>query len=160
MEKSLLKNKVCRKCKIEKPISNFYKSNKGDGYQYYCKECFREINKIRHRTPHRKEYNRRWRKEHHYEQRVHVKKYKASLMRKYAKDPKLRPRHLCRWAFNRLIKAGLIKKEPCILCGEKAEGHHPDYNKPFKVIWLCPVHHREWHSLAKEQIIEIKEKRL
>lgn len=36
-------NKTCAKCKLEKPVSEFYKSTplrkNDDGYDYYCKEC-------------------------------------------------------------------------------------------------------------------------
>jgi len=27
-------------------------------------------------------------------------------------------------------------------CGELAERHHPDYEKPDEIIWLCKKHHR------------------
>jgi hypothetical protein len=27
-------------------------------------------------------------------------------------------------------------------CGLEAEGHHPDYTKPFRVLWVCTSHHR------------------
>ena len=36
-----MKTKVCTKCKIEKDIDNFSKSNKKDGLSYWCKECFK-----------------------------------------------------------------------------------------------------------------------
>lgn len=32
-------SKVCSGCKIDKPVSEFYKKNSGDGYQGYCKQC-------------------------------------------------------------------------------------------------------------------------
>jgi hypothetical protein len=33
--------KICTKCGVQKPLSDFNKSNnkRGDGYQYYCKPC-------------------------------------------------------------------------------------------------------------------------
>lgn len=40
---------------------------------------------------------------------------------------------------------GKIKRKPCIICGMKAEAHHPDYSKPLEVVWLCSFHHKEWH---------------
>lgn len=44
------------------------------------------------------------------------------------------------------IKGGLIKREPCEVCGlEKSEGHHYDYTKPLFVQWLCRKHHIEEH---------------
>lgn len=40
----------------------------------------------------------------------------------------------------------ILTKEPCLACGEmKVDAHHPDYNYPLNVIWLCRKHHREIH---------------
>lgn len=42
---------------------------------------------------------------------------------------------------------GWIKKQPCEVCGEvKAEAHHPDYNDPYTVKWLCYYHHHIEHG--------------
>lgn len=41
---------------------------------------------------------------------------------------------------------GILKKEPCAICGTpNTEKHHPDYDKPLEVIWLCTKHHRRLH---------------
>lgn len=40
----------------------------------------------------------------------------------------------------RAVKEGiLVRPSKCEKCGKtcKPEGHHPDYNEPFKVKWLC-----------------------
>lgn len=39
-----------------------------------------------------------------------------------------------------------LERQPCEICGAKAEAHHEDYNKPLEVRWLCFKHHREWHK--------------
>ena len=45
------------------------------------------------------------------------------------------------------IRSGLLKQEPCAICGSpNTQAHHEDYNKPLDVIWLCPKHHREAHN--------------
>jgi hypothetical protein len=31
-----------------------------------------------------------------------------------------------------------------------SQGHHPDYSKPFEVVWLCQLHHSEEHRKLKE----------
>ena len=50
------------------------------------------------------------------------------------------------------IKAGILKKQPCEVCGEiKVQAHHPDYNRPLLIIWLCLKHHR---LLEKELKVE------
>jgi hypothetical protein len=49
-----------------------------------------------------------------------------------------------------LKKMGLLKEEPCEVCGElKVEAHHKDYKKPWVVNWLCRKHHYEWHKKNK-----------
>jgi len=40
-------SKTCTKCNIEKPLVEFNKQTASpDGYKNYCKDCFREINKV------------------------------------------------------------------------------------------------------------------
>jgi hypothetical protein len=43
------------------------------------------------------------------------------------------------------IRRGKVKRQPCEVCGRKAEAHHTDYSKPLEVRWLCTRHHRELH---------------
>ena len=44
-----------------------------------------------------------------------------------------------------LYKGNLLRK-PCEICNKKkTEAHHDDYTKPFKVRWLCRLHHAEFH---------------
>lgn len=46
-----------------------------------------------------------------------------------------------------LIKRGHLTRQPCRDCGrEPAQAHHPDYDDPRTVIWLCPPHHRAEHD--------------
>lgn len=54
----------------------------------------------------------------------------------------------CRSYAGVYLRRGLIKKLPCQNCGsEKSQMHHPDYDKPLEIVWLCrPCHltlHRE-----------------
>lgn len=44
------------------------------------------------------------------------------------------------------IRRGLLIPAPCEVCGEaKTEAHHPDYDRPLLVQWLCRKHHRAVH---------------
>jgi hypothetical protein len=45
-------------------------------------------------------------------------------------------------------KRGLLERKPCKVCGAKAERHHPNYNKPLLVEWLCREHHLALHAEA------------
>ena len=42
-------------------------------------------------------------------------------------------------------KSRTIKMKPCSICGKyPAHRHHHNYNKPLEVIFLCPLHHKEF----------------
>lgn len=45
------------------------------------------------------------------------------------------------------IRDGKLLKEDCSICGKEAQAHHPDYSRPFYVIWLCSEHHKAEHDL-------------
>lgn len=52
--------KLCTKCDIEKPVSEFYsKPDRGDGMSAYCRSCIKGIDKTpeaRNRTSRRKRW--------------------------------------------------------------------------------------------------------
>lgn len=60
-----------------------------------------------------------------------------------------------------IYQAAIYRKElirqPCEVCGAKADGHHDDYSKPLQVRWLCRKHHREVHRkpVAVESVIAV-----
>lgn len=47
--------------------------------------------------------------------------------------------------FNHYLRDNHIERQPCEICGAKAEAHHDNYDKPLDVRWLCFKHHRQWH---------------
>lgn len=63
-----------------------------------------------------------------------------------------------RWAHAALksaIRRGLVEKQGCAVCGSPdAEGHHPDYDRPAYVIWLCRLHHQQEHRRLKREAAE------
>lgn len=67
--------------------------------------------------------------------------------RKESKDPLIKVRKKAREKSNRLLKAGKIKRKPCVVCGSVYTLiHHEDYEKPWQVLWLCEKHHKEYHD--------------
>jgi hypothetical protein len=52
-------------------------------------------------------------------------------------------------AVSKAILRGKLQQQPCWVCGEKAQAHHPDYSRPLDVVWLCDKHHKEAHALIK-----------
>lgn len=57
---------------------------------------------------------------------------------------------------HRALKEGrLVRPDKCETCGEAKmykdgrpgiHAHHPDYNKPLDVMWLCRKCHFQWHK--------------
>lgn len=130
--------KHCPKCNQNKEITSFYKcASRYDGVRAYCKDCTANINKGN--TEYFREYNR---KRYASDSDFRLKIIKDRT--KYKKDnPK---KHIAHVLLYQAIKTGKVKIKPCIICGGKGNGHHPDYSKPLEVIWLCPKHHRHTHT--------------
>lgn len=112
------------------PFRSSFKSN--EEYNAWFRE-YRRKNAEKLRAYNRK-YNHEWRLKNGYNNENKSKK-------KYPE--KEHARRLLQYA----VKTGRIKKTPCVKCGSiKSQGHHDDYFKPLKVIWLCAPHHREAHK--------------
>ena len=133
--------KTCKKCGEKKPLDAFYKHPKmADGHDSKCKECakaaitaarernidkVREYDRQRAKLPHRMELNKQ-----------NVKRYRQENSKRYRANNRL----------NNAIRDGKISKLPCWICGSlDVEGHHPDYDAPLSVVWLCAAHHKEIH---------------
>jgi hypothetical protein len=61
-----------------------------------------------------------------------------------SENPKARWAHL---ALASAVRRGIVTKQPCEICGAaEVDGHHPDYDRPADVRWLCRRHHRQLHA--------------
>lgn len=139
--------KKCSQCGIEKSDSEFYKSkNNRDGLQSECKECHNSYMTEYRKNTKYKECQRRW---------IKSDKYKEYRKKDIDKSS-------ARYALSNSVLSGKVKKEPCKVCGDvNSQAHHPDYNKPLDVIWLCHKHHVELHKkLKKEKHMEIKNEKI
>jgi hypothetical protein len=137
--------KTCFKCLEEKSLSEFYvHSMMADGHLNKCKACAKadvaanrvaNIERIqlydrrRGALPHRRARNR-----------VRSAAWRAAFPRRRAAQV----------AVGAAIKSGVLKRQLCLVCGEKAEAHHPDYERPLDVVWLCSPHHKQTHALLKK----------
>lgn len=132
--------KICSKCKNLKEDKEFYKDKRSkDGLYSWCKKCHLEINK-----------NNSYKYFKKYKYKIKYTEKMAKYFKEYRKNPINRKKGLCRSKTGKLVKWGKIKKLPCKICGDKeVQIHHPDYNNPFKVEFLCSKHHRELHNLLK-----------
>ena len=121
--------KYCGECKIEKPESEFSKDySRKNGLQSQCKNCKMAYQIAYHKTFVGKGSRKKSNKKQHLK---FPEKLKAKRALKYA------------------IAAGKIRRSVfCENCGlpAKTEGHHPDYNKPLEVEWLCRLCHIKLHK--------------
>ena len=127
MELNKTLTKICGRCKIEKPVSEFYKSTR-DGYRSRCMPCHAEDCKLYAETG--------------YYQRPEVKKRRREDWHR----PDEQAKNFARNCLGSAIRAGKISRQPCSICGEEqAEGHHEDYSQPLEVKWLCRPCHKKLH---------------
>jgi len=151
-----ISHKICFKCGVDKPISEYYVHNQmADGHLNKCKECAKvDSNKRRHdNIDYVKEYDRvRGRTDKH---RKMVRKTAERVLKtKCGKDSVRNSKR--KWYNNntekkrahtmirRAVLSGkVIKPTYCQSCGDggRISGHHYDYNKPLDVVWVCALCH-------------------
>lgn len=165
--------KKCRKCGIEKMLSEFpkHKSLK-DGHRAQCIACYRvkrdawekdnHEKKLQLRTEYRERNREKIRlsdqtmyasnpEKHRQRMRKSVDKYLGSKGKETRKKHREENPELYEaWKqYQSAIKKGiLIRPESCQICGKncsRIEGHHSDYSKPLDVIWVCKTCHRHIH---------------
>lgn len=96
---------------------------------------------------------RRWREA--YRARTDVKarerRNTAARQRRYRADPRLRKRIMARSKVRGLIARGLLRRGPCLRCGDRrTETHHLDYRRPLDVVWLCHRCHCLVHGKSEK----------
>jgi hypothetical protein len=137
--------KCCRTCRETKAVEHFAKhAHSKDGRRFDCRQCVREgrtkpprelsseqaaREKAARAKPHRRRANR-----------VAVKNWTKRNQAAATARAKLR----------KAVRKGLVKPaEHCqaknCTAKHRLEGHHHDYQEPYRVAWLCPRHHRRLH---------------
>jgi len=138
-------NKVCSACRIDKPISEFYKQKYGkNGLRASCKSCCNkdsrlwfEANIIRDR-----EKGRKW-----YQQNKEKRMSSINIW-----ETKNIVKKMAQQAVHIAIRSKKLIRKPCAVCGNlKVDAHHPDYSRPLEVIWLCRKHHIEIHRKERDK---------
>jgi hypothetical protein len=149
--------KACIKCKSALPVESFYKhSQMKDGRLNKCIPCtkkdviknrldrlehYRQYDKARASQPKRLMARKAYRK---------TDAGKISVARAHnAYHSRFPGRRKAQQTLSNAVRDGKLIRQPCFVCGEQAEGHHPDYDRPLDVVWLCNKHHREAHALVK-----------
>jgi hypothetical protein len=162
--------KSCTKCCSVKAVSEFGKdSDKKDGYSTICKPCrkiaqrayaqtyqYKQARKARDLRYGQSEKGKANYKKYQESDKgiVTVKRYRTSdkglltkreYLNEYKKQyPQIERAHEI---LNRYVRRGkIIRPNVCSKClkeKRRIEGHHPDYNKPLEVVWLCRGCHRK-----------------
>lgn len=134
------KNKRCPVCNAVKTRAEFYPCpSRSDGLRSTCKEC-EKANRKKLRSYYREYKRNRYRQDPEFRQRV------LATNQKYR--DKYPERMVTQDKFYYAIESGLIKKQPCFICGtmKNVQAHHNDYSNPYDVVWVCPKHHRRIHT--------------
>ncbi len=156
--------KECFKCKISKPLSDFYKHSKmSDGHLNKCKTCTKEdVRKHRAENDSVREYDRnrpnarerslknQERTKHLWETSHSFRESRLNGLRKWkCENPNKRKAQNA--ANNALRDGRLERKYSCQHCGEKSDRlhkHHWSYEPQYwlDVVWLCSTCHGVEHK--------------
>jgi hypothetical protein len=132
--------KVCFRCGKWKVLGQFYRHMRmADGHLNKCIDCTKvDVAKHRVNNPD---------KLHQYDrERYSNPERKARCARSSSASRRRYPeRTNARTKVARAVKSGRLVRQPCEVCGAKANAHHEDYSKPLEVRWLCSKHHGEHH---------------
>lgn len=156
--------KKCFRCENEKPLNEFYKHPQmPDGHLNKCKECNKKD--VRENRAKRREYYNAYDRLRSYseerksqkrirESRPEVKEKIRKQKQKYKPDDR---RKLANTAVGNAIRDGRLIKLPCWICGsmDNIEAHHPDYDSPLDVVWLCTEHHAQIHRDYTEELSRV-----
>lgn len=130
--------KECFKCKQTKSLNDFYLHPQMlDGRLNKCKECTKSD--TARRMVEKRDYVREY---DHWRQTLPSRRKKKQEYHKLHCQ-RYPEKALARSLLASAIRCNRVKRLPCEICGEKAEGHHENYSKPLEVRWLCFRHHRE-----------------
>jgi hypothetical protein len=145
--------KLCFKCNIVKPLSEFYKHPQmADGRLGKCKECTKKDTSKREamlsKVPEWKEKELARHREKSSRARACGKVSSREICNKgqrawYQRNKEKKYAHGC---VSNALKSGKLTRQPCEVCNEpRVQAHHDDYSKPLDVKWLCVKHHAERH---------------
>ena len=156
-------SKICFKCNINQPLSEFYKHKMmADGHLNKCKTCTKKDTKenIAKNPDYYREYdNQRAMLPHRVEARViyqHTQEGKAACNKAKQKWSELNTiKRAAHFILGNAVRDGKITKPLfCSECGKtgRIHGHHDDYAFPLTVRWLCPKCHTGWHKINGEAL--------
>lgn len=155
-----MSSKPCFKCLMTKPLEDFYRhAAMKDGRLNKCIECTKaavrenRLNKIDHyrsfdrgraNLPHRVDARLK------YQQTDAFRISCAIANKRWAVANAIRRQ--AQITVGNAIRDKRLTPQPCFVCGEKADAHHPDYSAPLAVSWLCRPHHAQLHAEHRDRL--------
>lgn len=134
---------ICIGCGKRKNLEKFYRWARGKyGRQAQCIECRKIYKRVHPRSEAQRKrdriYNRKYRANNKDKINARMAKYRATHRKEFR----------ARYKIEKRKRRGYITEEPCQVCRttKNLHGHHPDYDKPLEIIWLCPLHHSKVHQ--------------
>lgn len=138
--------KRCFKCGETKTLSEFYPHKAmGDGHLGKCKSCTKQ-DVHAHRQANLMEYRQYDRNRARQPHRIAQAKRVQAEWR--IANPERRRAEVL---LGNAVRAGRVQRWPvCAIpdCPSAPEAHHPNYDAPLDVVWLCPAHHKQTHAIA------------
>ena len=153
--------KTCSRCHEGKPLECFHK-NRGerDGHHCWCKQCRRN----HYLSPHGKMLQRRARRRYRETDRGKAMKRKSHPMHSNnwkKKNPEKVRAH--KYVHDAIERGRLQRPDVCEDCGKTGgiQAHHPDYNKPKEIRWLCHACHRSAHyeAMVDAALVMVRDER-
>jgi ribosomal protein S14 len=137
---------ICHRCK--KPFTYFRKK------KYCSTNCREKANRKKHRI-YQNTYYKKWKA-----QNKDYRKLQSEMAKEWRLEnpEKVKAVTKVRAAIN---KGDIIKPLICEMCGRKTRlnGHHPNYNKPLQVKWVCNSCHSLLH-IRKNKLKNLKKEAL
>jgi hypothetical protein len=134
--------KRCRECGRDLPPESFSRNGRNrDGLETSCKDC--RLVAYRAWVARNRERQREINRESHARHRE-ARNRAQSERRKGNPQP-----FAAREKLKKAVKRGRITRpSECESCSDATfvEAHHPDYAKPYAVIWLCTSCHHRLHA--------------
>lgn len=130
----------CARCKKREYMNKWYRRKTLDERREWVSKRDVELTRARDRE--------RWHRD---------KEKRRKLIEKYVK--RYPEKTKARAAVARAVRAGVLVKQPCAVCGfgGRVHAHHNDYSKPLEVRWLCQAHHTEVHVLTLPRKVDGEE---
>ena len=128
----------CNKCGVEKEDTEYYPRNR------VCKSCTKKRVSEYQKTEKGKQVKRQAAKNYYATEAG--RQAQARSDKRYKAKPTTQKKVRAKEAIKRAVRRGDIVRQPCEICGSTAVAHHDDYDKPLDVRWLCPSHHKQWHT--------------